>query len=299
MKIREFKLADPKKTWIDIESPTSAELDRFATDHNLQKSNIIDCLEADHLPKFEDLEYLKFLIVRVISGENQIEHTVQEISSKVAIFYNDDIIISIHRLEHSFIEDLIPRYIETQKLKTTEEVAIKLVKGALRSFEKFQNQLNHHIDRIEDKIFLKNNSENFLEELYFLKRQSNIGKKLLLLTREVINGIRSHHKANIDLRDAMDLHVKLELFYDQLSEDVNNLLTIYLSVSSQKTNEVMKVLTVFSVFFLPLTFIVGVYGMNFEHMPELHYPNAYPIAWGVMIAIVIFVGIWFKKRKWL
>jgi magnesium transporter len=235
----------------------------------------------------------------VISGENQIEHTVQEISSKVAIFYNDDIIISIHRLEHCFIEDLIPRYIETQKLKTTEEVAIKLVKGALRSFEKFQNQLNHHIDRIEDKIFLKNNSENFLKELYFLKRQSNIGKKLLLLTREVINGIRSHHKVNIDLRDAMDLHVKLELFYDQLSEDVNNLLTIYLSVSSQKTNEVMKVLTGFSVFFLPLTFIVGVYGMNFEFMPELHYQNAYPMVWAVMIVVVILIGIWFKKRKWL
>lgn len=299
MKIREFRLADAQKTWIDIQSPTAAELETFATEHNLQKSNIIDCLEADHLPKFEELDHIKFLIVRVISGENQIEHTVQEISSKVAIFYNDDIIISVHRLEHSFIEDLIPRYIETQKLKTTEEVAIKLVKGALRSFEKFQTQLNHHIDRIEDKIFLKNNSENFQEELYFLKRQSNIGKKLLLLTREVINGIRSHHKANIDLRDAMDLHVKLELFYDQLSEDVNNLLTIYLSVSSQKTNEVMKVLTGFSVFFLPLTFIVGVYGMNFEFMPELHYKNAYPIVWAVMISIVILIGIWFRKRKWL
>lgn len=292
-------MADAQKTWIDIQSPTAAELETFATEHNLQKSNIIDCLEADHLPKFEELDHIKFLIVRVISGENQIEHTVQEISSKVAIFYNDDIIISVHRLEHSFIEDLIPRYIETQKLKTTEEVAIKLVKGALRSFEKFQTQLNHHIDRIEDKIFLKNNSENFQEELYFLKRQSNIGKKLLLLTREVINGIRSHHKANIDLRDAMDLHVKLELFYDQLSEDVNNLLTIYLSVSSQKTNEVMKVLTGFSVFFLPLTFIVGVYGMNFEFMPELHYKNAYPIVWAVMISIVILIGIWFRKRKWL
>lgn len=138
-----------------------------------------------------------------------------------------------------------------------------------------------------------------MEELYFLKRQSNIGKKLLLLTREVINGIRSHHKANVDLRDAMDLHVKLELFYDQLSEDVNNLLTIYLSVSSQKTNEVMKVLTGFSVFFLPLTFIVGVYGMNFDFMPELHYKNAYPIVWIVMISVVILVGIWFRKRKWL
>ena len=299
MKIREFELSDPQKIWIDIQSPTAVELENFAMNHNLQKSNLIACLEADHLPKFEDLELLKFLIVRVITGEDQSEHTVEEISSKVAIFYNENIIISIHRLEHEFIEDLIPRYIETHKLKTTEEVAIKLVTGALRSFEKFQNTLNQHIDRIEDKIFLKNNSENFLKELYFLKRQSNIGKKLLLLTREVINGIRSHHKANIDLRDAMDLHVKLELFYDQLSEDVNNLLTIYLSVSSQKTNEVMKVLTGFSVFFLPLTFIVGVYGMNFEHMPELHYQNAYPMVWAVMIVIVILIGIWFRKRKWL
>jgi magnesium transporter len=138
-----------------------------------------------------------------------------------------------------------------------------------------------------------------LQELYFLKRQSNIGRKLLLLTREVLTGLQGHHKPSADLQDAFDLHNKVELYFDQLTEDVNNLLTVYLSVSSQKTNEVMKVLTGFSVFFLPLTFIVGVYGMNFEFMPELHYKNAYPIVWIVMISIVILVGIWFRKRKWL
>ncbi len=72
-----------------------------------------------------------------------------------------------------------------------------------------------------------------------------------------------------------------------------------MSLASQKTNEVMRVLTVFSVFFMPLTFIVGVYGMNFEFMPELKYPFAYWIVWAAMILITIGVFFWFRKKRWL
>jgi magnesium transporter len=91
----------------------------------------------------------------------------------------------------------------------------------------------------------------------------------------------------------------VELYFDQLTDDVNNLLTVYLSVSSQKTNEVMKVLTVFSAFFLPLTFLVGVYGMNFKYMPELEQRLGYPAIWAVMLGIVIGIYIWFRRKQWL
>jgi magnesium transporter len=155
------------------------------------------------------------------------------------------------------------------------------------------------IDAIEDQIFLKNSKNNFLETLYYLKRKSSIGKKLILLTREVLSGIKTHHKTTTDLRDAIDLQLKLELFYDQLIEDVSNLLTIYISVSSQKTNEVMKVLTIFSVFFMPLTFLVGIYGMNFQFMPELSSQYGYIGVWIAMLLVSAVVWNWFKRRNWL
>lgn len=178
-------------------------------------------------------------------------------------------------------------------------MATKIIKGVLRTYEKYQNKLAAEIDAIEDLIFLKNTKQSFTEALYFLKRQSTIGKKQLLLTREVLNGMQSHHKLSPDLRDVIDLHGKLEMFYDQLIDDVSNLLTIYLSVASQKTNDVMKVLTVFSVFFMPLTFIVGIYGMNFQYMPELSQKYGYVGVWIAMITVSIVVGLWFKRKNWL
>lgn len=299
MKIREFFLAEPNIKWIDIENPNQTELADFCASHQLNQANIHDCLEPDHLPKFEEQSPLNFIITRALHLENAHSHTIQEMSTKVAIFINSNLIITVHRLHHTFIEDIISKYIHPKKITNTLDLSVKIIKGVLRTYENYQTKLAIEIDKIEDIIFLKNTKQSFLEELYYLKRQSTIGKKQLLLTREVIHGLQIHYKTTTDLRDAMDLHNKLELFYDQLIEDVSNLLTIYLSVASQKTNDVMKVLTVFSVFFMPLTFIVGVYGMNFQFMPELSKTWGYPAVWVAMIAVSVVVGLWFKRKNWL
>ena len=93
MIIREFQL-DANKIWIDIQSPSAAELDQFAESHKIHQQNLKDCLESDHLPKFEDTEPLQFLITRVIVGNTREDHTVQEISSKVAMFFDDNTLIT-------------------------------------------------------------------------------------------------------------------------------------------------------------------------------------------------------------
>ena len=106
-------------------------------------------------------------------------------------------------------------------------------------------------------------------------------------------------KKSNELQDIGDSQVKLQLFYDQLSEDSQNLVSTYMSYSAQKTNEVMKVLTLFSAYFLPLTFIVGIYGMNFDIMPELRHRYGYPIIMLIMLLIFLLIFFWFKRRKWL
>jgi len=82
-------------------------------------------------------------------------------------------------------------------------------------------------------------------------------------------------------------------------DNVANLLNVYISLSSQRTNEVVRVLTVFSVFFMPLTFIVGIYGMNFDFMPELRWPFGYLYAMGLMVFVTFIIYLWFKKKGWL
>ena len=99
------------------------------------------------------------------------------------------------------------------------------------------------------------------------------------------------------LQDIRDLHLKLLSLFDQAQEDVNNLSNIYLSLSAQKTNEVMKVLTIFSAFFMPLTFVAGIYGMNFDNMPELRTKYGYFACLLLMCLIALVIFIWFRKRK--
>ncbi len=299
MIVREFSLGDSGKIWIDIENPNKEDFRNFCEQKNLNQAHIDDCLQSDHLPKFEESSPLNFIVTRVLHNENDDGHTIQELSTKVSMFIDTQQIITIHRLPHDFINSIVHECGTQNSIESTHELAIKLLKGVLKSYENFQNKLALQIDQIEDQIFLKNSKNNFLENLYFLKRKSSIGKKLLLLTREVLSGIKSHFKNTTELRDAADLHQKLELFYDELFEDVSNLMTVYLSVSSQKTNEVMKVLTVFSVFFMPLTFIVGIYGMNFKYMPELDWKYGYLGSIIAMAIVSILIGYWFKRKNWL
>ena len=128
--------------------------------------------------------------------------------------------------------------------------------------------------------------------------KKNIIIKLLILTEDITHALNAYKAHNLALQDAKDLHTKLLTLFNQLHDDVGNLQQIYLSISAQKTNEVMKVLTTFSVFFLPLTFIVGVYGMNFKFMPELESIWGYPIVLAIMVAITVLIYWWFKRKKW-
>jgi magnesium transporter len=91
----------------------------------------------------------------------------------------------------------------------------------------------------------------------------------------------------------------MQTLYHQALEDVNNLTNLHLSFAAQRTNQVMKVLTIFSVFFLPITFIVGLYGMNFKFMPELDEKWAYPVVLVIMGVITATIYVWFKRKKWL
>ena len=92
---------------------------------------------------------------------------------------------------------------------------------------------------------------------------------------------------------------KIDTLIETNHDDINNLMNVYISISSQRTNEVMRTLTVFTAFFLPTTFIVGVYGMNFENMPELQHPYGYPAVLGFMLLVTILIYTWFKRKGWM
>ena len=133
--------------------------------------------------------------------------------------------------------------------------------------------------------------------MYFLKAQARITKKLLQIFQNVINQIEVNEVYRTALQDIKDKLFSLILSYDEVLENANNLLNTYLSVNAQKGNDVMKLLTIFSAFFLPLTFVAGIYGMNFENMPELRWKAGYFLLLGIMALITLIIYIWFKRKR--
>lgn len=283
--------------WIDITQPSVEELNLVAKEYNLHEYTVRDCLEPDHLPKFELFETTKFLITRLYSPKSEINpHTIQGLTTKIAIFYTNTFIITIHRKPLPFIHAVKDQCYDEKICSSPNEIITKILWNALHTYEAPAFDLSSKVDYYEEEIFLKNHVPNIQKSLYFLKRKAATCKKVILLTTDVIN--KSHMGLkNPSIQDLLDLHLKLLTQYDQIIDDANNLLNIYIALASQKTNEVVKILTIFSVFFMPLTFIVGVYGMNFDYMPELRSKWGYPGVILLMILVTIFIYSWFRHKK--
>lgn len=296
-------LADANTTgydWIDIIDPGEEELEKIAGQYGLHASSVADCLQPGHLPKYERFKGYTFVILRIYyPDKNKEADTVQEITNKIAIFISKEFIITIHRRHWQPIERINEERVKNGECKSTIHILNELVIWALRSYDVPGDELTRDIDYFEQQVFLTQRKVAMLRGLYFIKRRLDVIRRLLFLTYDIIDKIDPPETSNAYTRDIRDLYVKQKSQYDSLSENANHLLNIYFNISGQRTNETMRVLTIFSVFFMPLTFIVGVYGMNFEHMPELHWKYGYPATMALMVVVIVAIYIWFKKKKWL
>lgn len=298
MAIADFTIDHKIFTWLDIINPTNDELVKISEKYKLHHYTLRDCLEPDHLPKHEDLGHAHFLITRLLTRETDPKaDSIQEISNKIAIFYNEKFLITIHRRPQSFLKDIKENYLDTQKCKSTGEMVTRIVWEVLNTYDKFGVQLSQQIDSFESKLFLQSLTSVMIEDLYYIKRKASVSRKLLLLSGEVIGNIKTPDP--VTLQDLKDMHTRLLNMFGQAHEDVTSLLNTYLSMAAKKTNDVMKVLTIFSVFFMPLTFIAGIYGMNFQFMPELNSRVGYPVTLLFMAITSGLIFLWFRKKKWL
>lgn len=286
--------------WIDIEGTDKEEIHRVAEEYGLHEASVNDSLESDHLPKYERLKEYTFVILRVYDPQDDKEaDTVKELTNKVAIFLADSYIITIHKEPWKALEIISNGVVKEGQCKKPEHVLNELVKAGLKSFDEPAAALTDEIEYFERQVFLKNRKAPILKGLYFLKRKSDVIRRLMTLSFDMVDKIDAPEHSNVYTRDIRDLHIKQQAIFDSLTENTNHLLNIYFNISSQKTNETIRILTIFSVFFMPLTFIVGIYGMNFEFMPELKWKWGYPGAMLLMAVITVAIYIWFRRRKWL
>ena len=289
-------------TWIDIENPSEEELKNLQLNYNLHPAALQDVLQPEHLPKIEMFDDTAFIICRFFDDEAQPPlDSIQKISRKLAIFYRKDLVLTIHRKPLKAYQQLIDRY-ETAFTLNAFELTCKIVKTVLISYEVPCQKIETEIDFYENRIFMKKRIPDLIKSLYEIKRRIYIIRKISNLTHDLVVHLGSHietHKSKPIYQDLKDYYTKVDTVIESNYDDIHNLLNIYISLSSQRTNEVMRTLTVFTAFFLPTTFVVGLYGMNFEFMPELHYTWGYPAVIGLMLFITIIIYAWFKRKGWM
>lgn len=291
-------------TWVDVVEPTPSELTEIAHLYGLHSTSVRDSLDPEHLPKFERFPDRYFIIIRVYDTESSTDcATVNEMTRKVVIFAGADFVVTIHRKELPFLTRMQAEWQPGARENGEPEphrLILEIIDRGLATFEPPLEKIEEGLDQIEEALFQGRHDTEDLLDLYVLRRRATLTGRMLWRSIEVlkllsppVDGSLPHYQ---DVREEAE---SIHFYADQLVESATNLTNLQLSLASQKTNQVMRILTVFSAFFLPLTFLVGVYGMNFEFMPELAWRWGYPGIWVVMILVTVGIAAWFRHRGWL
>jgi magnesium transporter len=180
-----------------------------------------------------------------------------------------------------------------------------LMDAIVDNYFKIIETLGYKIEDLETELFSGTQKENLNEDIQKLKREILRIRRAIFPLREIISRIEKGdhpliYKRTITYyRDIYDHLIQVSENIDIYREMIWSLMDMYMTTISNRMNEVMKVLTIIATIFIPLTFIAGVYGMNFKNMPELGYENGYYTVWGVMIVVFILMLVYFKRKGWL
>lgn len=273
---------------------------------NLDNYIIGDVLNVAGRTRIEELDDFLFFSVKSILQEESEQVKVEQIS----FLLRDNLLVSFQEVKSdyfTFIRERLRNNEGIVRKKGADYLLFLLLDGIIENFfitiENYESRIEQLlIDvKIDDATHLLESIEKQRENLNYLKRSIIPLRDALFSLKSIqddddFNGIS---KTNITFFTR--LHQKSLELLEQAEYDINTLESasnLFYSTQNQRMNQIMKTLTVFSVIFMPLTFIVGVYGMNFKYLPELEMKNGYYITWMVMIIITIGMVFYFKRKKW-
>jgi magnesium transporter len=290
----------PFRNWsFQGQNPTGEEIKALADEFGIHSEAVEDCLDPEHLPKFEKLGPVTFLIARAwdeaadASGDS-----CQALTRKVALFIGPDFLLTIHRKPQPYLTQLLAAT-RGEPTVPVSELVFRLLDGVVLTYDVPLQRLDDSLGKWHDALFARGPAPE-LEALALYKRQANLYKRMLWTTLQVFQrftpaGERVIPVCQSLIEDTQSLH----FWSDELLEEANNLLQLPFSLAAHRTNDVIKVLTIFSAFFMPLTFLVGVYGMNFHYMPEIGWKFGYVWSWGVMALLTLAIWLWFRRKGWM
>lgn len=306
--LQPLEKGDPRVAWINIDGlgdpDTFIKLGELFSLHPLALEDVVNVHQR---PKFEDYDDVDFIVLRMPSLTPQLE------LEQVSLFVGEGFLITIQEKPGDCFDGLRER-IKNNKGRVRRRGSAYLAYAVLDAIiETFYPVVDAYTDRLEEleTRVLARETQNVVSDIHAIRHDLRLLRRAVSPTREVLSalaradGTDAHDDTHVFLRDCHDHAVQLLEAVDMNRELASSLMELHLSNMSMRMNEVMKVLTIIATIFIPLSFIAGLYGMNFDasvspwNMPELRWRYGYPLALGFMGVTAGGLMLFFRSKGWL
>lgn len=292
-------------TWINLNGLSQTDpIKKIGRNFKLHPLILEDIVDTNQRPKIDEYPDYLFIVFKMLYFDKEGNFVNEHIS----LVLGKDYIITFQEADGDVFDSLRKR-IENAKGRIRKAGAdylmFAIMDAVVDHYFIMAEAMSDRIETLEDKLFFSKTQDDITHEIQELKREVLRIRKTVYPFKEVINRLEKSESSLINertftyVRDLYDHISQVAESIEIYREMTWSLMDMYMTTISNRMNEVMKVLTIMASIFIPLTFIAGIYGMNFDHMPELHYEYSYYYLWGVMI--IVFLGLlwYFKRKKWL
>lgn len=289
--------------WINVDGIHKTDLiEAIGKKFNIHPLTLEDVANTNQRPKFEDYDNYVVAIMKMIHYDT-IMH-----SEQLSVVLMEGMVISFQEADGGDAFDLIRNRLRQGKGRIrkmgADYLAYALIDAVVDCYFNILEKIGDKIETLEEEL-IEAPSNSTMHQLHNMKREMIFVRKAVWPMRELVNNMERSETAliksttDIYLRDVHDHVIRVIDTVETYRDLLSGMMDIYLSSVSNKMNEVMKVLTIITTIFVPVTFIAGVYGMNFDYMPELHSKWGYVFTWIVMLTIMISLMIYFRRKKWM
>jgi len=292
-------------SWINLSGIHDIKIiEQFGEQFGLHALALEDILNTQHRPKVEEMEGYSLIILKMLFFDDKTQSIDTE---QVSLILGPHYVITFQEREGDVFEGVRGRLQRSHgriRQRGPDYLAYALVDSVVDSYFHILEKVGDHLAQLEEDL-LNNPDQSTLARIHHYKRQLQLLRKSVWPLREVISELYKEDSplvaegTRVFLRDLYDHTIQVLDTVEIFRDTVSGLQDLYMSAVGNRMNEIMKVLTIMASIFIPLTFIAGIYGMNFEYIPELKWRWGYFAIWGVMISCIIGMLIYFKRKKWL
>lgn len=293
----------PTVTWINIDGLHEVDtIQKIGDGFGLHPLVLEDIVNTGQRPKMEDLEDYLFVVLKMLTYDDEGAVKAEQFSLVLGPHW----VLSFQEKVGDVFEPIRERLRKGKgriRKKGTDYLLYALIDAIVDNYFVVLERIAEEVEALEERIMI-DTSADLLQAIHYLKRELIFLRKSVWPLREAISALERgesdliQEKTAVYLRDVYDHTIQVVDTIETFRDMVSGMLDVYLSSVSNRMNEVMKVLTIIATIFIPITFIAGIYGMNFKNMPELDWAWGYPLVWCVILAVGLIMVLYFIKKKW-